>query len=77
VSGYFALSTLLQRYGSANYITVLREPLSRILSHCFIGVRRQRVTLHPLELGPTTCDKTRDHFRTFCPAMTSHLKSIM
>jgi hypothetical protein len=33
VSGHFAFSTLLQRYGSANHLTVLREPLSRILSH--------------------------------------------
>jgi hypothetical protein len=33
VTGHMALSTLWRRYGPANYLTVLREPLSRILSH--------------------------------------------
>jgi hypothetical protein len=32
VCGHIAFSTLLQRYRSANYLTLLREPLSRILS---------------------------------------------
>ena len=33
VSAHMAFSTLLLRYGSANYLTVLREPVSRILSN--------------------------------------------
>ncbi|HEY6440671.1 MAG TPA: hypothetical protein VIY55_11680 [Acetobacteraceae bacterium] len=33
IAGHIAFSSLRQRYGSANYLTVLREPLSRILSH--------------------------------------------
>lgn len=33
VSGHFALSTLRKRYGTTNFLTILREPTSRILSH--------------------------------------------
>jgi hypothetical protein len=33
VSGHFAFSTLVQRYKTANFLTILREPTSRILSH--------------------------------------------
>jgi hypothetical protein len=33
VSAHMAFSTLLLRYDSANYLTVLREPVSRILSN--------------------------------------------
>lgn len=33
VSAHMAFSTLLLRYDSANHLTVLREPVSRILSH--------------------------------------------
>jgi hypothetical protein len=33
VSGHIAFSTLFQRYGTANLLTILREPTSRILSH--------------------------------------------
>jgi hypothetical protein len=33
VAAHMAFSTLHSRYGVANYLTVLREPLSRILSH--------------------------------------------
>jgi hypothetical protein len=33
IAGHIAFSSLRQRYGSDNYLTVLREPLSRILSH--------------------------------------------
>jgi hypothetical protein len=33
VAAHMALSTLGSRYRAANYLTVLREPLSRILSH--------------------------------------------
>jgi hypothetical protein len=33
VSGHFSFSTLQQRYATAQYITVLREPVSRTLSH--------------------------------------------
>jgi hypothetical protein len=33
IAGHIAFSSLRQRYGSANYLTALREPLSRILSH--------------------------------------------
>ncbi len=33
ITGHIAFSTLRQRYGSINYVTVLREPISRILSH--------------------------------------------
>jgi hypothetical protein len=33
ISGHIAFSTLFQRYETANFLTVLREPTSRILSH--------------------------------------------
>ena len=33
ISGHFAFSTLRQAYPSAHYLTVLREPFSRLLSH--------------------------------------------
>jgi hypothetical protein len=32
VAGHIAYSTLFRRYGSINYLTVLREPISRVLS---------------------------------------------
>lgn len=32
IAGHMAYSTLLRRYGSINYLTVLREPISRVLS---------------------------------------------
>ena len=33
VAGHIAFSTLKQRYPSANHLTLLREPMSRVLSH--------------------------------------------
>lgn len=33
VSGHMAFSTLLEKYANAQYITILREPMSRTLSH--------------------------------------------
>jgi hypothetical protein len=33
VAGHFAFSTLFERYERANFLTILREPTSRILSH--------------------------------------------
>lgn len=33
VAAHMAFSTLRSHYGTANYLTVLREPMSRILSH--------------------------------------------
>ncbi len=35
VSGHFALSTLRARYGDAQFLTVLREPIARLFSHWF------------------------------------------
>jgi hypothetical protein len=37
VAAHMAFSTLQSRYGAANYLTVLREPLSRILSAWLFG----------------------------------------
>jgi hypothetical protein len=33
IAGHIAFTTLRQRYGSINYLTLLREPISRVLSH--------------------------------------------
>lgn len=69
VAGHMAFSTLCRRYSAANYLTVLREPLSRILSHWLYWRAVSENLLEPLGEWADYVRQARKPLRDFlsCP----------